>query len=227
MKLGIMQPYLFPYIGYFSLISKVDKFVFLDDVNYIKRGWINRNRLIFSGQVSYFTIPLESASQNNLIYEIKIHQNNFWQKKLKKTLFESYKKAPFYKNVSALFEEVLFTEEQSLSEVAKTSIIATTQYLGIPHNFVLSSSLYKNTSILGQDRILDICLKESAEKYWNLPGGRELYSLEKFKQNKIALEFVEPNFIAYPQFSKDFNPGLSIIDVMMHNSIDDVRSMLQ
>ena len=227
MKLGIMQPYLFPYIGYFSLISKVDKFVFLDDVNYIKRGWINRNRLIFSGQVSYFTVPLESASQNKLISEIKIHQNSVWQKKLKKTLFESYKKAPFYKKVSSIFEEVLFAEEQSLSEVTKASIILTAQYLGISNSFVLSSSLYQNTSILGQDRILDICLKESAKEYWNLPGGKELYSIEKFKQNKIALEFVEPNFLAYSQFSQEFNPGLSIIDVMMHNSIDNVRSMLQ
>jgi hypothetical protein len=227
MKIAIMQPYFFPYITYFSLISKTDKFIFFDDVNYIKKGWINRNRLIFSGKICYFTLPIVSASQNKLISEVEIHHDNIWKKKLKKTIFESYKKAPFYKEVSDLLEPVLYTDDLSLAEVAKKSIITTANYLGISNKFVSSSAIYENSFLKGDERILDICIKEGANEYWNLPGGEELYSIEKFKQNKIALEFVEPNFIAYSQFSKEFNPGLSIIDVMMHNSIDDVRNMLR
>ena len=129
--------------------------------------------------------------------------------------------------MSDLLEPVLYTDDLSLAEVAKKSIITTANYLGISNKFVSSSAIYENSFLKGDERILDICIKEGANEYWNLPGGEELYSIEKFKQNKIALEFVEPNFIAYSQFSKEFNPGLSIIDVMMHNSIDDVRNMLR
>ncbi|MEK9774410.1 MAG: WbqC family protein, partial [Candidatus Woesearchaeota archaeon] len=142
-------------------------------------------------------------------------------------IFESYKKAPFYSKVNTILEETFFSGEQFLSEIAKASVILTSQYLGISINFVQSSSIYKNSFIKGQDRILDICLNEGAEEYWNLPGGKELYSKDKFNQNKIALNFVEPKLRSYPQFSKTFNSGLSVIDVMMHNSPDDIKEMLK
>lgn len=226
-RLAIMQPYLFPYLGYFQLAAAVDRFVFLDDVNFIQRGWINRNRLLFSGQVHYFTVPLAAASQNALIYEIAVTKEGGWKKKLDTSIRQSYAKAPHFKAVYALIESVLFGDERMIGAIAKHSVKVVADYLELPVEFVPSSAVYGNQNLKGEVRIRDICRCEQAGTYYNLPGGRALYDPGLFVADGIDLAFIEPALPVYAQFAEVFQPGLSILDVLMHNDPEAVRRMMQ
>lgn len=226
LKLAIMQPYVFPYIGYFNLISKVDKFVFLDDVNFIKKGWINKNRLIFSGKECHFTIPMNSVSQNDLISDVLILKDSRWKKNFQKSIWQSYKHAPFFEQTYFFIEATILSDYISISTLAKQSILMVSNYLDIPTKFINSSIDYNNSHLKGQERILDICVREEAESYWNLPGGKDLYVEKDFNSKNIELNFINQDLKCYPQYTKDFIPGLSIIDVMMHNSPQDIREMM-
>jgi len=226
MKLAIMQPYLFPYVGYFQLLAGVDKFVFYDDVNFIKRGWINRNRLLLSGGVHYITIPLSGASAFLKINQIDVQQSDKWRRKILTSVRHSYSKAPNFNVVYDLFSKVLLSDESRISELAKQSIIAVSKYLGLETQFVMSSSIYGNSDLNGVDRILDICQKEKASQYYNLPGGREFYDGKIFEKNGVLLHFTNPRLNTYKQFSEEFYPGLSIVDVLMFNSPEEVSNYL-
>lgn len=226
MKLAIMQPYFFPYIGYFQLLNAVDKFVFYDDVNYIKGGWINRNRLFLAGDVRYITVPLAGASSFEKISKICVRTGDEWVKTMLSSVSQSYCKAPFYKPVQGLLDGVLASHNGTIASLAKNSIIAVANYVGIQANFVHSSAIYGNQEIKGAERVLDICRIEEADEYWNLPGGRKLYSADIFKKNGIDLKFVDVSVDPYQQNSTDFLPGLSIIDVLMYNESSSVLAML-
>jgi hypothetical protein len=226
MKLAIMQPYLFPYVGYFQLVAAVDKFVFYDDVNFIKNGWINRNRLVLSGNVNYFTFPLSGASAFSKINQIIVKGEGRWRRKISESLRCSYSKAPNYALVNQMFSEIIFSDEISMSELAKRSIISVSNYLGFATEFVMSSSCYENSDLRGCERVLDICCKEGASHYYNLPGGRELYDSALFASKGINLCFIEPKFIQYRQLSEEFHPGLSIIDMLMFVNREFLREML-
>jgi len=173
-SIAIMQPYLFPYIGYYQLAASVHRLVFLDDVNYIKRGWINRNRLIFSGSPRYFTVPVSNASQFKKISDIEICPATNWQKKLCTSISQSYGKAPYFRSTFEAVNTVLNSGETRISEMAKMSIQVFSEMLDLPTKFVHSSSIYNNDALMGADRIIDICRKEHATLYYNLPNGAPL-----------------------------------------------------
>jgi len=222
-----MQPYLYPYIGYFQLINSVDKFIFLDDVNFINKGWINRNRLIFSGAVGYFGLALKQASQNRKINDIDISNDLKLLSKLERGIKQSYNKAPFFSEVYPIIEKRLFASNiQKISELAKFSVLDVLKFLDINKTIIQSSEIYKNQHLTGQDRILDICLQEGASEYINLPGGKSLYSEFFFKSHGIDLSFIRPNIVEYKHSSLTFEPGLSIIDLMMHVSKENIQEMI-
>lgn len=226
MKIAIMQPYLFPYIGYFQLINTVDKFVVLDDVNYIKKGWINRNRILVNNLEYLFTVPVKEASQNKKINELFLLEENKWKTKLIKTLENSYKKAPFYKGTISLLYNLIHSNELNLSKYILNSLDQLNKYLGITTEIVSSSSIYENSFLKAQDRIIDICRKENADVYLNAIGGMDLYSAEEFVKEGFELKFIKPLKVEYLQFDKHFVPWLSIIDVMMFNSKENIESLL-
>lgn len=226
MKLGIMQPYFLPYIGYFQLINAVDKFVILDDVNYINRGWINRNRFLVNGKMQLFTVPLIEASQNKLICEIDIVEDLKWKEKLLKTIAFSYKKALYYKEVYPLLETIILHEENNLSKYIYNSLLKICGYIGIHTDFEETSMKYKNGHLKAENKIIDICVQEGVDMYINPIGGTELYNKQYFIENKFQLNFIQSNTIEYRQFDTEFVPGLSIIDVLMFNSIDEINTML-
>jgi len=215
MKIAIMQPYFFPYIGYFQLINASEKFVILDDVNFIKQGWINRNRILVNGQDNLITIPLKQASQNNSIKETFISDDNKWQSKLLKTIEFAYKHAPQFNNVFPIFEKSIQNSDRNISIFVPHSLLNLTQFLGIQTQIITSSSIYNNSHLKGQERIIDICKQEKADLYINPAGGIGLYSKEQFKKHKIDLRFLMPLPFEYKQFSNKFIPSLSIIDIMM------------
>lgn len=223
MKLAIMQPYLFPYAGYFQLVAAVDRFVFFDDVNFISRGWINRNRLSLSGSVKWITFPVSSASQNKKINELHVQPDGAWRRKLLATVRQSYGKAPYFEQAYALLEDIVLSGETSLSVLARESVIAVARYLGLGTEFVTSTGRYGNEDLRGADRVLDICRQEGAAEYHNLPGGVALYSATEFSDAGVELHFVQPRLAEYSQLEEPFKSGLSILDVLMFN--DRVSSL--
>lgn len=230
MKLAIMQPYFFPYIGYFQLINSVDKFVIYDDVNYIKQGWINRNKILVQNKPLLFTLPLQNSSSfikiNDTFINDKVY--NIWVIKFIKTIEQSYKKAPFYDNVNQLICQLInFKDSQvSISELNYYFLNSICEYLGIKTELVRSSCIYKNSHLNAQERLIDICLLEKANIYINPIGGVELYDKISFKTNEVDLFFLKSNPIFYDQSCNEFIPWLSIIDVLMFNSIEEIKSML-
>jgi hypothetical protein len=225
-SLAVMQPYFFPYIGYFQLINEVDKFVFYDDVAFIKRGWINRNRILINGVSNYITVPCNNISQNKLINEVKHALNEKEIKKLLKKLQNTYSRAPFFKDVFPLIETVFNTDSEFISDLAIESIINVSNYLNLDCEFKKSSENYSNQDLNAADRLIDICKIEGVNHYVNPIGGMELYSKRYFLEQKIRLDFLESQLTVYKQFSKEFVPGLSIIDLLMFNSVIDIKNEL-
>lgn len=229
MKIAIMQPYFFPFIGYFQLVNAVDKFVFYDDVNYIKRGWINRNRILSNEHDVFITIPLKKASQNYLINETYISYDKKQINKILTTIRMSYTKAPFYNEVYGVIEGVFENVKESylISELAANTVIRVSEYLGIETVFEYSSKLYSNTKGLDKaERLMEICKANSSKEYINVAAGRNIYSKEMFAVHNIDIKFIESKPIEYKQYGNEFIPWLSIIDVLMFNSVDEVRRML-
>jgi hypothetical protein len=225
MRLAIMQPYIFPYIGYFQLINAVDKFVIYDDVNYINKGWINRNNILVNNKACLFTVPLKDASQNRLIKDIEV-LNDDWKLKFLKTVEMAYKKAPKFQDVFPLIKNVVQTNTVHISELAYTSLRLVAEYLECSIMFEVTSSVYENATLKAQNRILDICLKEKASQYINPIGGVEIYSKDLFDGSSIRLNFLKTNALSYKQFGPDFTPNLSMIDTLMFNSKDEIKRML-
>lgn len=225
-KLGIMQPYFLPYIGYWQLMNAVDKYVVFDDVNYIKRGWINRNRILIDGYPQYINILIADASQNRLINNTKVINTSKQVDKNLKMIECAYKKAPYFKEIFPLIESVLRYEEENLVSFLMNSFKIICRYLNIKTKLILSSSIDKDCSLKGQDKILDICQRQNADQYYNAIGGQSLYSYSDFKQKGIKLHFLQTNDIIYKQFENKFQGNLSILDVMMFNSVDEIQDML-
>lgn len=228
MKIAVMQPYIFPYIGYFQMINAVDKFIFYDDVNFIKQGWINRNNILLSGKSFLFTVPLSKATSFTLIKDteinVKLYEN--WKTKFLLTLSQNYKNAPFFSVVYELVAEVFNKNNRSISDLAIDSILSVSRYLGFTTQFIISSQSYQNQNLERQERLLDICKQEDATDYINAIGGQELYKQEDFSQKGVALHFIKSLPLEYKQFKNIFVPHLSIIDVLMFNSIDDIKNIL-
>lgn len=226
MKLGIMQPYFIPYIGYWQLLNAVDTYVIYDDVHYINRGWINRNRILIDGKPAYLHVPIFKASQNKLINEITVNHDKKLLNKTLKTVELAYKKAPYFSEVFPLIDLIMKEKQESLSDFLTTSLKIICHYLKIKTNLITSSSLKKKNNLKGQDKILEICSILNATEYYNAIGGQKLYSYDRFLEKGIQLKFLKTDLIEYVQFKNEFQPNLSILDVMMFNSVDKIQEML-
>ena len=224
MTIAIMQPYFFPYPGYFQLVKAVDRFIFYDDVNFIKNGWINRNRILVNGEAAYFTVKLKDASSFRKIKDTGISQD---MGRLLKTIQLAYKKAPCFESIYPVVEECLNKNCNGLSELAISSVMAVSDYLGFKTKFDMSSASFGSTTNLQREnRLISICKLTRAERYINLPGGAALYSRETFRDNGVELLFLEPGIIEYGQYKKPFVPMLSIIDLLMFNPKEKALDLL-
>jgi len=229
MIVGVMQPYLFPYIGYWQLLNGVDTFVLFDDVNYINRGWINRNRILIDGQPKYFNVQMRGASQNQLINEVMLTNDVSAAEKQVRAIELAYKKAPYFDACFHFIADCMRYQAKNLSEFVCHSIRETVNYLRLDTKLLLSSEIEKDNQLHGQQKILDICKRLHADAYWNPIGGTELYDKEIFLQNGIDLHFLKADSdIVYSQFQgHEFQPFLSIIDVMMFNDVEQIHDMLE
>lgn len=227
MKLAIMQPYLFPYIGYFQLVNEVDHFCFYDDVNFIKNGYINRNSILVGGKSNYFSLPLSEASPNKLINEIEIQKNPKWLQKFLRTLDFNYAKAPFYSETKGIIKATFDKGHTRIANLAAESVIQIAAYLESETTFSFSSETHDNQMYNGPARVIELCKHFKAKTYINPYGGRDLYDKNEFEKEGFELYFSKSNAVEYKQHKVEFVPNLSIIDVLMFNSKDEVKELLK
>jgi hypothetical protein len=227
MKVAIMQPYFLPYLGYWELLRAADKFVILDDVNFITRGWINRNRIALDGRPVWITIPIIKASQNKLIFELNLSNEGDWRTDLENKVKHSYREAPFRDETTSLFELLVRETKDGLSEYLVSSILKITKHIGIETEIVPSSRCFDKRGLRGQSRIIDICQAMGADEYINLPGGVGLYDRDEFESKGINLRFLR-NRAALPQLESGLGPRerLSVIDSLMWNAPDLIKTAL-
>ena len=225
-----MQPYLFPYLGYYQLVNAVDKFIFFDDVHFINKGWINRNQLLGKPAACKFSVPLKAASQNKLIKDIEMDDFEKWSNKFLKTVEATYKKAIFFETTFAFLQHFLQNKNYStINELACDSVIKVANLLQANTSFSNAQNYeYRSKDLVtGEDKILSLCALTGANQYINAKNGEALYNRERFQSQGIQLNFLNINKVEYKQFDgQAFLPSLSIIDVMMFNNVNQIKKML-
>lgn len=229
MILGMMQPYFYPYLGYWQLMNAVDEYIIYDDVNFIKGGWIHRNRIKINGEAQYFGLTIRKASQNKKINELELNMDENAKRNLLNKVRSAYGKAPYFKETFELFERTIACEETNLAAFLANCNREIAKYLGITTPIYTCTELGLDNTLKFQDRILDICQSRGNTGYINAIGGKELYSHEPFDAIGCPISFMRMDGdIVYPQQNgEDFIMGLSILDVMMNNSLDEIHEMMK
>jgi hypothetical protein len=223
-----MQPYFMPYIGYWQLMAAVDEFVIYDNIQYTKKGWINKNRFLRNGKAEVFSLPLKKGSS---LLEVKDRylSDDFEKEaaRLLRRIGGAYKKAPNFEETFALIEKCLAYDNKNLFDFIYNSIIVIKLYLGIDTKIIISSGIDMDHSLTSSDKVKAICHSLGAEKYINPIGGLELYSKEDFYNNDIDLVFHKALPFEYEQFNHEFEPWLTMLDILMFNSKDQVAIWLK
>lgn len=225
--LAVMQPYVFPYLGYFHLLAASDRFIFYDDVNYRPRTWMNRNRILVQGAPHTFTVPVSGGSQNAAVGAVHVAIDDRWRRKFFATLRQAYVGAPGFRRVSELLDAVLSVREDSLADVAIESITSVLALLGRPLAFERSSTFSPESVDLGRaERLAHLTLASGCDTYVNLPSGRALYDAEQFRSLGVELCFIRSRPVAYDQPGGGFVADLSIIDALMWAPVERVAAWL-
>jgi hypothetical protein len=224
-RLAIMQPYFFPYLGYFQLIAAVDLFIVYDNIKYTKKGWINRNRMLQNGKDVMFSLPLKSDSDYLDVCERELAAD-FNRDKLLSQFKGVYRRAPYFAQTFPLVEQVVRYEDASLFRFLHHSIVKTCEHLGITTEIRISSGIAIDHDLKNQDKVLALCEAVGASTYVNAIGGMDLYFKETFQEKGLDLNFIQSKPFEYAQFGDAFVPWLSIIDVMMFNPLDTIKTCI-
>ena len=225
MKLGIMQPYFLPYIGYFQLIASVDQFIVYDNIKYTKKGWINRNRMLLNGADTMFSLPLKKASDSLDVVERELAPD-FNRTKLLNQIKGAYGRAPQFNLTWPVLERIVQHDEVNLFRYIHHSIVQLCEHLGIKTEIRVSSEITIDRELKAQDKVLALCRAVGADTYINTIGGVELYAKDDFRVQGIDLQFIEARPFEYAQFGHAFVPWLSIVDVLMFNPLNTVRAYI-
>jgi hypothetical protein len=226
MKLAIMQPYFFPYIGYFQLIAAVDQFVVYDNIKYTKKGWTNRNRMLQNGKDVMFSLPLKSDSDALHVCARELAAN-FNRDKLLNQLAGAYRHAAYFDQTFALLEQIVRYEDPNLFRYLHHSIVRVCAHLGLSTDIRISSEIDIDHDLKGQDKVLALCQALGAQTYINAIGGMALYDREVFQTQGVTLKFIRSRLFEYPQFGAPFVPWLSMVDVMMFNAPEQVSAVVR
>ena len=225
MSVAIMQPYFLPYIGYFQLAAAVDKFVMYDNIEYVKKGRINRKRFLRNGNAEYFSVPLNKGSDYLHVNQRKISPT-FDCRKMIAQMAGAYSKAPYYHDIIPTFKEIISFQSNDLFEYLHHSLQKLFLLLHIDVPIIVSSEVDIDHAIKGQEKLISICQNLQSASYLNSIGGIPIYKTDDFKSAGIALQFLKSNAFLYPQFDNPFVPNLSIIDVLMFNDLELVRNKI-
>lgn len=223
MNVAIMQPYFFPWIGYFQLIYQSDIFVLYDDACFIKQGYINRNTILTGGQALRFTLPVPGASSFKRIGELTFSRQ---VEKIARTIAQSYSKAPYFNDIMPLVEKALWNDDRDITACCQVAINEISHYLGLEQKITRSSTLAYDRNEDAENKVIGICKALDGDRYVNSTGGRHLYNAQTFSQHGITLRFLQANNTEYSQGEHDFVPYLSMIDVLMHCEPEQVRQAL-
>jgi len=230
MKLAIMQPYFLPYLGYFSLIKHTDEFILFDTVQFIRHGWIERNRILKpSNGWQYIMVPLKKHSRETIIKDIEINNDQQWKEKILAQLQHYKKQAPYFSNVIDILNEIFSKEYATIVDLNLASLKTVCNYLGIntPIQVFSLMNIDIEPANAPDEWALNICKAlGNVDEYWNPPGGQSFFDKKKYESAGINLKFHSAILTDYDQKRNVFEPGLSIIDVMMFNSVDEINKML-
>ena len=227
MEIAIMQPYFLPYIGYWQLMNSVDKFVVYDNIEFTKDSWIRRNRILLHGEDHLFTIPVKNDSDYLNINERYLGANYKRQKKkILNKIKMSYSRSPYFEDVFEMIKRCFEYDNNNLFEFVFNSIKEVKEYLEIDTQLIVSSKIKMDHSLNGEERVIETCKQLNADIYRNPIGGLKLYKKNNFNREGIELEFLESKDTEYNQFIDEFIPKLSIIDVLMFNSKEKVKNLL-
>lgn len=226
MLVSIMQPYFFPYIGYFQLMVTCDVFVVSDAVQYIRGGWINRNRILVNGEPKWITLPVAGAD-----YFLPINQREYLlqdrvSQRLRRRIIACYRTAPNFPTAMAVIEEILAFPETNVAVFNTQLLRRIAAYIGITTPIRIASEIHGNRQLAGQEQVIDLCMRLGASSYVNPIGGLDLYQSDRFRQNNLELRFLKSQASPYAQFGMPHVGSLSIIDVMMFNDVSAIRRML-
>ena len=226
-----MQPYFFPYLGYFNLISACDAFISLDNVQYIYKGYVNRNRILQANGIYTFTVPLTATSRELWINQRTVAQEfECFKYKFLKQLTAGYSRAPFFEEILELIEEILNSGEKNLARLCEATLIKVLDHLGLSRKFYIASQLLGHETsqqLSGKDKIIRLVQSIRGTHYLNPLGGIGLYQEKDFKKKGLKISFVKPILPPYQQGNKKFNNRLSIIDVLMFNSRQEALALLE
>lgn len=222
MRVAIMQPYFLPYIGYFQLIRAADIFIVYDNIKYTKKGWINRNRFLLNGADAVFTLPLAKGSDSLDVVQRELSPS-FDAEALLCKFRGAYCRAPYVNETLSLLEGITRFKDRNLFRYIKNSIDAVCAHLEAKTTILVSSELQIDHSLRGVERVIAMCKEVGADTYLNPIGGVSLYRKEDFDRNNLNILFVNSKIREYQQFSTEFVPSLSIIDVLMFSPLGEVR----
>ena len=217
-----MQPYFFPYIGYFQLIEVSDIFVIHDDVQYVKQGWVNRNRILRDDKVQWISFPVLKSSHDNPINERFYKADPETRNQLLRRIEAAYREASQFGDIYSLIANIMRFPNRNVATFNTNLIAKISTCIGINTTLIASSKLPKDERLSGQDRVIDICRYLGATSYINPIGGRKLYQAERFSREGMALAFLEPAVL----MKTGLNPPLSIIDHLMHRSGESLSDAL-
>lgn len=218
------QPYFIPYLGFWQLVNAADLFLIGDNYNFIKRGWIQRNRILVNGQPHFLGLEVKHITSFRKINETEFVDFDVGRKL--STVYRAYRKAPEFDAGYDLMKKILDNPERNVAEFLTSSIQTICKFLGITTKFVRSSEIPGNDSYKREYRIYDFCQRLGGDTYINAVGGQDLYHFDDFEKHGVTLKFIHPNIRPYRQFDNEFVPGLSILDVVMFNSLDAIKDML-
>lgn len=229
MRVGIMQPYFLPYLGYFSLIKNTDKFILLDTVQFIYHGWIERNRILKqTGGWQYIAVPLQRHERTTIIKDTRIDNTQSWKEKTLAQLVH-YKRAPFYWTTIRILKNAFEQDYDSITELDRALLLSVCRYLGIEREISVFSNMDLSIELpqAPDEWALNICIAlGNVDEYWNPIGGMGFFNRDKYEKASIKLCFQEMVLMPYKQKDNVFESGLSIIDVMMFNSPHEINNML-
>lgn len=227
-KVAIMQPYFLPYIGYWQLLNSVDEFVIYDNIEYTKKGWFNRNRILENGHDRLFTLPIKKDSDYLDVKERFLSDDSL--KDINRTLNiikTNYRKAPYFNDTYELLESCFLYDNKNLFEFIYNSVKIISHYLDIDTKITISSTINIDHNLKAAQKVLAIAKACNADNYINAIGGMDLYNKGDFLSKGIELQFIKAELVEYKQFDAPFVPGLSIIDILMFNDKQRLKWMLE
>lgn len=222
-----MQPYFFPYIGYYQMAAAVDRFLFYDDVNFIKGGYIARNKLLINGTDWLFSVPLAGASSNQLIQDVRLDMDKWpsWKEKFLRTVDQNYRKAANYLAGRSLLAEVMELTNDRVAGLAERSVQLVLERLGRSVRFERTSEMALRHDLKFEERLLYICQREHITHYIQSEGGTSLYKGATWRAQGLSLQFIRPTGMKYPRHGA-WVPGLSMLDALLHVPFKDLDPLL-